>query len=115
MATKRLDFNALEQPVLELELKDTERTVVRATVPSEELVERLMAAAPELKQVMSGQSGEAIRAMFELIADLMNCNLDGLTFTAEELRDKYGLKLYDAAVFFKVYLDFIQEINGAKN
>lgn len=112
---KKLDFNALEQPVLELTLKDEAKTVVRLTVPSEELVERLMAAAPELKEVISSQSGESIRALFNLIADLMNCNTDELKFTAETLRDTYHMKLYDAAVFVKAYLDFIQEINGAKN
>lgn len=112
---KKLDFNALEKPVLELTLKDTEKTVVRATAPTEELVERLTAAAGELKEVMDKDNGEAIRALFGLIAELMSCNLDGLTFTAEDLRDKYGMKLYDAAVFVKVYLEFIQELNSAKN
>ena len=112
---KKLDFNALEKPVLELTLKDEAKTVVRATAPTEELVERLTAAAGELKEVMDKGNSEAIRAMFELIADLMSCNLDNLTFTAEELRDKYNMKLYDAAVFVKVYLEFIQELNSAKN
>jgi len=112
---KKLDFNALEQPVLELTLKDEARTVVHATAPSEELVERLMAASAELKEVINHGTGETIKALFTLIADLMNCNIDGLTFTAESLRDQYGIKLYEATVFVKVYLDFIQEINSAKN
>lgn len=112
---KKLDFNALEKPVLELTLKDEAKTVVRATAPTEELVERLTAAAGELKEVMDKGNSEAIRALFGLIADLMSCNLDGQTFTAEELRDKYNMKLYDAAVFVKVYLEFIQELNSAKN
>lgn len=112
---KTLDFNALEKPVLELTLKDKDRTVVRATAPTEELVERLMSASSELTKVVKDDTGETIRALFELIAELMNCNIDGLTFTAEELRDKYGMKLYEATVFVKVYLDFIQELNSAKN
>lgn len=112
---KKLDFNALEQPVLELTLKDAAKTVVRATAPTEELVERLMAASGELQKVINDNTGETVRALFGLIADLMNCNLDGLTFTAEDLRDKYNMKLYDATIFVKVYLEFIQEINSAKN
>ena len=112
---KKLDFNALERPVLELTLKDEARTVVRATAPTEELVERLTAAAGELKAVIDHGTGEAIKALFELIADLMNCNLDGQVFTAEELRDKYGIKLYEATVFVAAYLEFIEEIKSAKN
>lgn len=112
---KKLDFNALEKPVLELTLKDEARTVVRATAPTEELVERLMSASTELKKVINDNTGETVKALFGLIAELMSCNLDGLTFTAEDLRDKYGMKLYDATVFVKVYLEFIQELNSAKN
>lgn len=112
---KTLDFNALEKPVLELTLKDEAKTVVRVTAPTEELVERLTAAAGEIQKVINDNTGETVRSLFELIAELMNCNIDGLTFTAEDLRDKYKMKLYEATVFVKVYLDFIQELNDAKN
>lgn len=112
---RKLDFNALEQPTLELTLKDKDKTVVRATVPTEDLIERLMAAGAELQEVLNSNSGETIRALFGLIAELMSCNLDGLTFTAEDLRDKYNMKLYDATIFVKVYLEFIQELQSAKN
>lgn len=112
---KTLDFNALEKPALTLTLKDEAKTVVRVTAPTEELVERLTAAAGEIQKVINDNNGETVRALFELIAELMNCNLDGLTFTAEDLRDKYGMKLYEATVFVKVYLEFIQELNDAKN
>ena len=112
---KKLDFNALEQPVLELTLKDEAKTAVRVTAPTEELVERLTAASGELQKVINDNTGEAIRAMFELVADLMNYNMEGLTFTAQALRDTYKMKLYDLTVFIKIYLEFIQELNSAKN
>lgn len=112
---KTLDFNALERPVLEITLKDKAKTVVRLTTPTEELVERLMAASAELQKVINDNTGATVKALFELIAQLMSCNLIGQQFTAEDLRDRYGMKLYEATVFVKVYLDFIQEINSAKN
>lgn len=112
---KTLDFNALEKPVLELTLKDAAKTVVRVTAPTEELVERLTAAAGELQKVIKENNGETIRSLFELIAELMNCNVDGLTFTAEDLREKYNMRLFEATVFVNVYLEFIQELNNAKN
>ena len=112
---KTLDFNALERPVLELTLADKDKTVVRAIPPTEELVERLMSASSEMKEVVKEGTADTVRALFELIAELMSCNLDGQTFTAEELRDKYNMKLYEATVFVKTYLEFIQELNSAKN
>ena len=112
---KKLDFNALEQPVLELTLKDEAKTVVRCAVPEEELVERLGVIAADLPAVVKDTTGQTTRQLFAFCAELMSCNADGLTFTAEELRDKYKLKLYDLVVFVKMYLEFIKEIEGAKN
>ena len=112
---KKLDFNALERPVLEITLRDKEQTVVRITAPTEEMVGRFMAAAEQIKTIADDKSGELLSAAFELIAELMNCNLDELTFTADDLRTKYGLKLYDATLFIKVYLDFIKELESVKN
>ena len=112
---KKLDFNALERPVLELTLKDDAKTVVRVEIPTEELVERLQSAASEMQKVINDETGVLVKACFDLAAELINCNADGLVFTAEDLRDKYKMKLYDLTVFFKVYLDFIQEVSNAKN
>lgn len=112
---KKLDFNALEKPVLEITLRDKERTIVRVTTPTEDMVERFISMAESVKDLKNDNNGETIKAAYGLIAELINCNLDEMTFTADSLRDQYGLKLYDALVFVKVYLSFIQELEGAKN
>lgn len=112
---KMLDFNAIQQPTWQVRLKDAAQTVVNLTAPTVELVDRLIAAAPELQDVAKTKDGSAIRATYELIADLMNCNLDGFTFTAEELRDKYKMTLIDVFHFAAGYMEFIKEIQDAKN
>ncbi len=112
---KKLDFNALEKPVLEITLRDKAQTVVRITTPTEDMVERFMAMAENVKTLTHDNTGETVKAAYELIAELINCNLDEMTFTAESLRDQYGLKLYDALIFVKVYLEFLQELESAKN
>lgn len=112
---KKLDFNALEKPVLEITLRDEDKTVVRITVPNEDQVERFMALAENVQNLKNDNTGETKKAAFGFIAELMNNNLDEMTFTAESLRDLYGLKLYDALVFVKVYLQFLQELEIAKN
>jgi hypothetical protein len=52
---QKLDFNALEQPVLELTMKDPAKTVVRCEVPTEELVERLQAVSGDLQKVVKSR------------------------------------------------------------
>ncbi len=112
---KMLDFNALQQPTWPLRLKDDNQTVVNVSMPTVELVDRLTAAAPELREVTKSKDGKTIRAVYELVAELLNCNDDGFTFSAEELRDKYRMSLLDVFRFVAGYMEFIQEIQNAKN
>lgn len=112
---KMLDFNAIQQPTWAIKLKDDAQTVVHLSAPTVALVDRLIAATPELQEVAKTKDGNTIRATYELIADLMNCNEDGMAFTAEELRDKYKMSLLDVFVFSAGYMEFIKEIQDAKN
>ena len=110
-----LDFNALQQPSWPIKLKDDEQTVVPVCAPTVELYERLIAAAPELANASKTKDGRTIRALYNLVADIMSINDDGYTFTGEELRDKYRLTLVDIIRFVGGYLQFQKEIQGAKN
>lgn len=112
---KMLDFNALQQPTWSLKLKDENCTVVNLSLPSVELLDRLIAATPELQEVTKTKDGKTIHAVYELIADVMNCNADGFSFTGDELRVKYHLSLLDLFTFVAGYLDFVKEIQEAKN
>lgn len=110
-----LDFNALEQPSWPVKLKDEAQTVVHVSAPSVELYDRLIAAAPELSNVAKEKDGRTIRALYNLIAEIISINEDGYTFTGEELRDKYRLTLVDVIRFVSGYLQFQKEIQDAKN
>lgn len=112
---KTFDFNALEQPILEVRLRDEAQTLVRLTVPTEALFERFTAMARETEKLAQNPDGTLIRKVFELWTEIFNCNADGLTFTAESLRDQYKLKLVHLICFQPAYLDFIAEIQNAKN
>lgn len=112
---KTFDFNAIEQPTWTVVLKDDARTAVQLTAPTVDLVDRLVAVTPELQHVVEAKDGRTIRAVYSLVADVMNCNTDGFTFTAEELRDRYKLSLVDICVFMAGFLEFIKEMQNAKN
>ena len=109
------DFNAIQKPAWPVKLADDAQTVVHLSYPSLDLVEKMMALGDELKDVVNKNNSDTVRKSFEVVATVMNCNEDGLTFTAEELRDQYHMTLLGMARFVAGYLSFLQEANNAKN
>lgn len=112
---KTLDFNVLVPPTLPLVMRDDRRTEIVVTLPTEGLVEELQNLGPHMTEMLQENESEAIPAIYDLAARLISCNRAGLQVTAEDLRDKYRLNLEALVVFYNVYLDFIGEINKAKN
>ena len=110
---KSFDFNSFSRPALEVILnKDT---VLNVTTPPERLIEQLMANADEIGKIKDQKNIELIRSCFEFCAELISNNLEGVTVTAEDLRDKYKVDAVGLLAFFHAYVDFISEINNAKN
>ena len=112
---KMLDLNALDQPVLEAKLRDEKQTIFRLTTPTTKLVEKFIAAKSEVSAIAKSKNVQKINKLYELTAELISCNADYVTVTAEELRDQYRLTFGDVVVIFAAYLDFINEFNNAKN
>ena len=112
---KTLDFNAIQRPALTLTMKDDEHTVIRVTTPKTALIDRLVSGMTELEEILKKKEPNTLRAVYDLAAELMSNNLDFITVTGDELRDKYKLELDDMVVFFSVYLDFVHELQNAKN
>jgi hypothetical protein len=112
---KTFDFNSYDKPELEITLKDEACTKVVMYAPTLALIEKLQSASSEIKDVVKEGNADAINAMYDLTAELVNCNLSGITVTGEELRVKYKMEFVDVIVFFSLYLDFVDEIKAAKN
>lgn len=112
---KTLDLNALDQPILEVKLRDANKTIFRLTAPTTKLVEKLIAAKGEIGEIAKTRDVQKLNALYELTADLMSCNADYITVTAEELRDTYRVTFADIVVIFSAYLDFLNELTNAKN
>ncbi len=111
------DFNALNQPTWPVKLGGgtPDEIVVNLAYPTTELVERLMALSTNMGDIAASKDGRMIRGAFEVIAEVLSCNMDGYTFTAEELRDKYKMSFYALTVFQAQYYEFIAQANNAKN
>lgn len=112
---RELNFNSLERPHLKLTMRDADHTVLRVTTPTEGLIERLTACADELQEVLNKKDQNATRAAWDLLAELLSYNMEGIKVTADDLRGKYGLYLEDAIVLVAAYFDFINDLKSAKN
>lgn len=113
--SKVFDFNAYQQHTLEITLTDEERTKLHITTPPEKLIEQLAASIDEMSELTSGQTSGKIKASYKLCADLMSCNLEDVTVTPDELRDKYKVAPVMLAGFCAAYMDFINDFHNAKN
>lgn len=110
-----LNFNQIHRPVLELTMADEAQTVIKVTTPNEALVRELEASLPELKGVLEAGDEESIRACYDLVARLINCNRSFITVTADQLREQYKMDLEYLVMFLSAYMDFIGGIANAKN
>ena len=116
----KLDFNAINRPVLELTMMDEAKTAITVESPPEGLVEELEAILPELQDILAAKDDAAVEAAYDLAAKLISCNRQKLKVTVEDLKTKYWPKdpyanLLNFVYFLSAYQDFIHEINNAKN
>lgn len=110
-----LDFNSVEVQTMDLVLRDEARTKVHLKYPTEGLVQELVRIAPAMHKVIETGDAESLDLTYDLVAKLMSCNRDGIKFAAEELRTKYRMDFEMVVIFCNSYLDFINELNHAKN
>ena len=115
MNFRKLDLNALDQPVLELTLLDEKKTTIHVTIPELEVIEKLYAVAPELTAIKNSQDAKSIEKVYDFVAQILSYNEEGLQITAEDLRDKYGVRFAHLIFILKDYLDFIKSIEEVKN
>lgn len=110
-----LDFNTFAPRVLVLVMRDEDKTRIDVGVPTEHLVEKLQAVAPHMTRMINEGESVGNRELYELTANLISCNHNGVTVTAEELRDKYHMNLEMMVAFFDAYVGFINEMTNEKN
>lgn len=110
-----LDFNRFRPPILPVKLLDEAGTILHVTPPTVELQEELRVHMPYLDSLLDEGSDEQRTAMWDLAARLMSCNRNWLAVDATQLRTEYGLDEEDLTVFYNAYVDFVKELEHAKN
>ena len=109
-----LDLNEVQSSFMDVTLRDEARTVVHLDLPTEGLVSELQNMQTDLEKMKTGDQ-PAIMAIYDLMAKLINCNLDYFKTTGEELQKKYGMNLVVTLTFFNAYMGNITELSNQKN
>lgn len=111
----KLDFAALEIPKMEISLLDDNHTTLSLMFPEVKLIERLLAVAPTMRDAKASNDDAALRQVYELVAEIISNNMEGITVKADELEGKYGLKFVHLIIFTSKYMEFINNVKDAKN
>ena len=112
---KMLDFNKFDQPTLPLVMRDDAKTKLTVVAPSEELIERLEANIDGIKLACASKNSESLVACYDLTAELISCNEEGIKMTGKELKEVYKVNYMMLFAFLVSYLEFVNEIKSAKN
>lgn len=114
---KLTDLRQVGRPTMTLVLPDEQGTTVHLCAPTVELVEELREGSATLFAALRGEKGDehTRRAVYELAANFINCNIDLFTVTADELARKYKVSVEHLQYFFVDYVAFLDEIQNAKN
>lgn len=111
MAT--LDFLSLNKPSLELILSDD--TTIHVETPTHGMLLRFQQMQKEAAALKGKTDAKALGKMYDLIAEIMSINREGIKLTGDDLRNRYGFEPYHLLAFEHGYLEFINEIKQAKN
>lgn len=107
---ERFDFKSLIQPTWEVELPDG--TVLHIKQPTQGRYTRIQTAEQEM-HTLTGK--EQMHKVYDLVAELMSENEEGITLTGKDLNLKHHLAEWQLTKFVNQYLVFAQEIMSAKN
>lgn len=113
---KILDFTNLKQPTFPIVLRDGDgKLELELSIPTLGIVERIEAAGEEFDGLYQGGDVQGVVSAYRLVADILSHNQNGIRVTAEDLRDRHKMNLYEMRVFCLTYRDFMREIESAKN
>jgi hypothetical protein len=108
-----LDFRSVQLPSLKLTFENGD--VIHVMPPTKGMLNRLRAMEAEAKSLYGKSDKETMHKVYDLFAELMSANEEGITLTGKDLNLKYHLKLLHIITFREKYIAFVQSITNAKN
>lgn len=112
---KGLNFREFAQPTLPITMNDAAGTLFSVTAPTVALAERIAANRDEMLAIFTRGDMTSVEEVWKLAADLISCNREGRHVTVEDLKGRYGMTHQMLYMFMLAHMEFINEIENAKN
>lgn len=112
---KGLNFRSFAQPTLPISMNDTRETLFTITTPTVGLVEELEANRDTILAAFGKEGRGRLDELWDFAAKLISCNREGRAVTADELKGRYGMNYDMLFAFYTAYMEFLAEIEQAKN
>lgn len=110
---RKFDFNAIDAPKMEITLKTGDMLTLE--IPSVSLIEHLKDSTKRLSRTITEKNLGELKRYYELAAELLSCNAEGIPITADNLETKQNFGIEHLVAFFTAYLEFVNEAGNAKN
>lgn len=108
---RSFDFNKIKPKTMNVTLSDEEKTTLIITTPDKRLRDELVSLKDTIDEA---EEDEVEDVVYELASKVMSRNKNGITITAERLRELYDDITYVLA-FLEAYSEFVGELSNSKN
>lgn len=111
---KALNFNNVKKQFLTVTLADEKNTTLMIGTPTKAIMDDLAVLQESMESVNDNENNiEATDDLYNACARVMSRNKAGIKITKEVLAEIFDFE--DIVIFFKAYMDFIDEVIGSKN
>ena len=108
---KTLNFNNVKKQFLTLTLADEKNTTILIGTPTKAIMDDLTVLQNSIND--NTADAEATDDLYNACARVMSRNKAGIKITKEFLAEIFDFE--DITIFFKAYMDFIDEVINSKN
>lgn len=110
-----LNFNTLKKRFFTVILADENKTTLQIGIPTKKLIRELRDSFSELATVDVNEDDldSIFTDIYKVVAKVMSNNKAGIKITAEHLEE--CLEYEHLLEFFKVYMEFVNDLSDSKN
>lgn len=111
---KPLNFNNVKKQFLTITLADEKNTTLMIGTPTKAIMDDLTVLQNSINSASDNEiNNEATDDLYNACARVMSRNKAGIKITKEYLAEIFDFE--DITIFFRAYMDFIDEVIGSKN
>lgn len=120
---KNLDFRKVKKTYLNVTLADEKNTTLMIGTPTKRTIDTMLSlgatlrdtqeALTDTESMSDNVSSDLMDELYKMVAKIMSHNKAGVKITADQIADMFDFE--DIFIFFRAYMEFVDEIGKQKN